>query len=95
MLEVTPAARSALAEVLATTRSEPGLALRLVADDGSIELHPSLPQLDDIQFTHENVTVLVIDPDVAERLANRRMEAEVDGGEVKLTLTRTDDGGGG
>ena len=86
MLEVTERARATLAEILAQGSATGGFVLRLIVSDGSVELLPSTTQADDLEFSHDGATVLVLSSEVSEHLGDRVLDAITRDDKVQLTL---------
>jgi hypothetical protein len=76
MFIVTEAARIRLVEKLARKRAGDNVAMRFVRRRQGWSLRPDAPASNDVAFVHEGRTVLVLDPRVAHRLADRTLDAQ-------------------
>ncbi|MHC4063867.1 MAG: hypothetical protein ACYSUI_05125 [Planctomycetota bacterium] len=76
MFLVTEAARIRLVEKLARTRAGDNVAMRFVRRRQGWSLRPDAPVSNDLAFAHEGRTVLVLDPQAAQRLADRTLDAQ-------------------
>lgn len=75
MLIVTEAARIRLAAKLVRKRVGDDVALRFVRKRRGWRLRPDTPGPEDVAFAYEGRTVLVLQPQVAQRLADRTLDA--------------------
>lgn len=76
MFIVTEAACIRLVEKLARKRTGDNVAMRFVRKRQRWSLRPDTPAPNDVAFAHEGRTVLVLDPQVAQRLADRTLDAQ-------------------
>jgi Fe-S cluster assembly iron-binding protein IscA len=91
MLEVTDRARATLAGILDQGSSPDGFVLRLIVADGSVELLPSTVESDDVEFSHDGSTVLVLSSEASDHLGDRVLDAFTKDDQIQLTLTRKAD----
>jgi Fe-S cluster assembly iron-binding protein IscA len=88
MFTVTEAASARLAEILQQKDLPEEVAVRFVHEGGQIRLQSDNEQPGDTTFKHEGRTVLLLDTQVSELLANETLDIEGPG----LTLRGADDG---
>ena len=70
MITITPAACSALAELLDEADVQSHLVLRVVVEpDGKLELSLESPQLEDTVFSFRGRNVMALEPEAAEMLS--------------------------
>jgi hypothetical protein len=76
MFIVPEAARIRLVEKLVKKRAGDNVAMRFVRQRRKWSLRPDTPLSNDVAFAHEGRTVLVLDPQVAQRLTDRTLDAQ-------------------
>jgi Fe-S cluster assembly iron-binding protein IscA len=84
MFSLTGAAKEHLCEVLASAPTE--AAVRLSVQRKSLTPRMDMPREDDLTFQHQDRTVLVIEPQLAELLSERILDAQETEQGVKLVL---------
>ncbi len=75
MLMVTEAAGVRLAQKLVRKRAGDDVAMRFLRKRRGWKLRLDTPGPDDVAYAHEGRTVLVLKPHVAQRLADRTLDA--------------------
>ena len=88
MFTVTEAASARLAEILEKKDLSEEVAVRFIHEGGVIRLRSDKEQPGDTTFQHEGRTVLLLDAQVSELLADETLDIEGPG----LTLRNADDG---
>lgn len=82
MLNVTQAATERLAEILESRETEEGTAVRFVHDGQSVGLREDNKREGDQEFEHDGRTVLLLDSQMSDLLANHTLD--VDGSQLML-----------
>jgi len=78
MLHLTDTARVFLADLLKEAEAPEDIAVRIVIENDEIALRQSSEIPGDQTFRHEDRTVLLLDPDAAELLAETTLDASGD-----------------
>jgi len=76
MLTVTEAASACLAEILKREEVPEGAAVRFVHEEGGLRLQSDDERPGDTTFQHEGRTVLLLDEQVSELLADETLDAD-------------------
>ena len=87
MLVLSYEASEYFALMLAQAEAPDDAVIRLVAKDDEIGFAIDTVQPGDETFAHAEKTVLAIDEQISEWLANKRLDVEFTGDEPELTLT--------
>lgn len=88
MINVTPAARTRLAEALDNVKdpAAEGACFRLVPQENQLAIALGEPEDGDITVEEEGRTVLALPPQVAKACEGRTLDIEDSGGQSALTL---------
>ncbi|MEX0885418.1 MAG: hypothetical protein WD009_03165 [Phycisphaeraceae bacterium] len=76
MLTITETAGEHLSQLLEDAEAPEGAAARFVASDEGLSLHVDEPRPGDETLEHEGRTVLLLDAQIAELLADRTLDIE-------------------
>jgi Fe-S cluster assembly iron-binding protein IscA len=76
MLTMTEAAGAQLIQMLDDAEAPEGVAIRFVHEDEDVALRLDQPKDGDTTLDHEGRTVLVLDPQLAELLADRTLDVQ-------------------
>ena len=86
MLIVSYVASELLERMLSTGEDRDDLVIRVTATDDGLELAIGTVQPGDETFAHTERTVLAIDVQISEWLANKKLDVEIIDDEPELTL---------
>jgi Fe-S cluster assembly iron-binding protein IscA len=93
MLTVTESAADHLEKLLDECDAPEGGAARFVPEENQLSLQVDSPKPEDETFEHHGKTILVMDQQVSEVLADKRLELKQTNEGVALTLQSAQDGG--
>lgn len=82
MLNVTDAATSYLSELLSASEAPEGVAVRFVYESQGFQMQTGSEQPGDTTFDHEGRTILLMEEQVADLLAERTMDVHDAGGRL-------------
>lgn len=74
MLTLTPTAGKVLKHLIDNAESPDGKSIRMVASDNGFDLTLDEPQPEDTVIEHDEAAVLLLTPDVAERLGDKTID---------------------
>ena len=86
MLNVTDAATAYLSELLSAAEAPAGVAVRFVYESQGFQMQTGSEQPGDATFDHEGRTVLVMEEQVANLLADRTLDIHDAGTRPRLVL---------
>ena len=86
MLTVTETASAYLAEMLDQAGAPEEVAVRFVPGENGVTMVSDAPQPEDTTFDHDGRTVLVLDEQISQLLADKTLDIQDADGEVKMVL---------
>ena len=87
MLTVSHAASELLDQILSDAEAPDDTVIRVISKDGGFGLEIDTVQPGDETFAHSEKTVLAIDEQVSELLANNKLDVDATGDQPELKLT--------
>ena len=86
MLTVTESAAAHLAEMCKLPQLQPDKVVRIVLEEGAVQMEPGSERPGDISFKHEDKTVLIFDKTVSQGLENLMLDLSEESGVPRLNL---------
>ena len=86
MLTITEIASAYLAAMLAQAGAPEEVAVRFVPGENGVTMVSDEPQPDDTTFDHDGRTVLVLDEQISQLLADKTLDIQNADGEMKMVL---------